>query len=419
MVQVQTSSVSIKSYLIPMLALGLMFFTTGFGVGISGMLIPYLQEAFSLSESRSYLVTAAIFSAFVVFGVPSGIITQRIGYKKAMILAFFIMAIGMFLFVPSSTYNSFTFFLLALFVGGIGNTLLQTAINPYITIIGPKESAAMRISLMGIMNKAAWWLGPLFLGLFLNMNNVQISDITTPFYLVTGILCILGVVVFFIPLPDIKEYEKGNSELVKKCNEVSKIKSIWDFPHLLLGVIALFFYVGVETLPMASVIDFAKLAFPSATDYTSFAKYVPLGLVVGYLFGVIMIPKFISQTKALILFTFIAIFSSLALIYLPGRYAIYCFLSLGFANSLMWPAIWPLSIDGLGSYTKKGASLLVMGIVGGAVIPFTFGWILDLIKDGEILSIHEFQKGYWIMIPPYVFILYFALKGHKIRKKFK
>ena len=154
------------SYLLPLAIVSVLFFVIGFGIGISGFLTPFLQDAFQLSTSQSYLVTAAIFSAFVIFGAPAGSIIKKVGYKKGMVIAFFVMAVGMALFIPSSKMLSFPLFLLALFIGGIGNTILQASVNPYVTIIGPKESAAMRMSLMGIMNKSAWWLSSIFLGPF-------------------------------------------------------------------------------------------------------------------------------------------------------------------------------------------------------------------------------------------------------------
>ncbi|MCK4745772.1 MAG: MFS transporter, partial [Bacteroidales bacterium] len=162
---------------IPLMIVGIVFFVIGFGIGISGFLTPALRSAFNLTTGQSYLVTAAIFSAFVIFGRPTGWVIKKIGYRRAMMIAFFIMALGMWLFVPSSNAVSFPLFLVALFVGGIGNTLLQGAVNPYITILGPENTAAVRMSLMGIMNKMAWWMAPLFLGLFIDLANVDVNDI--------------------------------------------------------------------------------------------------------------------------------------------------------------------------------------------------------------------------------------------------
>jgi glucose/galactose transporter len=416
MSQAQKTFKSGGNYFIPLAILGILFFVIGFGVGISGILIPFLKKAFTITTSQSYLVTAAIFSAFVIFGAPSGMLIKKVGYKTTMLIAFFVMAFGMVLFVPSAHYQSFPFFLLALFIGGIGNTLLQAAVNPYVTIIGPKESAAMRMCLMGIMNKAAWWLGPLFLGIFLDINNAKLEDITFPFYLVAGILAGLGIFMYFAPLPEVKAEGEDETDQEASSSITGNKTSIMQFPHLLLGVATLFIYVGVETLPMASMLDFAKSVFPDA-DLTGYSKYVPIGLMIGYIFGVLLIPKIISQTTALKIVTIIGIGASLALIFLPGNLGIYCLAAIGFANSLMWPAIWPLAIADLGKFTKTGASLLVMGIVGGAVIPLIFGVLVDTFKGAnELVTTANFQSAYWIFIPGYLFILYFAIWGHKIRK---
>lgn len=406
-----------SNYIIPLAIISILFFVIGFGVGISGFLTPFLQDAFDLSTSQSYLVTAAIFSAFVVFGAPAGWIIKKVGYKYGMVIAFFVMALGMVLFVPSSNMLSFPLFLIALFIGGIGNTILQASVNPYVTIIGPKESAAMRMSLMGIMNKSAWWLSSLFLGLFMDLNNVVLDDVILPFYIVTGILVALGVFMIFAPLPEVKAEGEDESDEAATSGYAAGKTSIFQFPHLLLGVVALFIYVGVETLPMVSIIGFAKAIFgDTAQNLDSFAIYVPLGLVIGYIFGVLMIPNFISQTAALRLFSWLGIVSVLLMIFLPGEYGIYCMALVGFSNSLMWPAIWPLAIADLGKFTKTGASLLVMGIVGGAIIPLIFGYLIDLIKTTELATVSDYQNAYWIFIPAYLYILYFAVKGNKIRK---
>lgn len=409
-----------QKYLLPLIIVGVMFFVIGFGVGISGFLTPALRSAFDLTTGQSYLVTAAIFSAFVVFGRPAGWVITKLGYRKSMFIAFAIMALGMLLFVPSARSISFPLFLVALFVGGIGNTLLQAAVNPYVTIIGPMDSAAMRMSLMGIMNKMAWWIAPVFLGLFIDLQNVRLDDVVLPFYLVTGILLLLGIGVYFAPLPEVKaigEEETLESDLANASYSKGKT-SIMQFPHLLLGVLALFLYVGIETLPMASIIDFARITFGDVPNLEGYAKYVTIGLVAGYVFGVITIPKILSQTRALIIFSVIGISSTLLLVMAPAKYAFYCLLLVSFANSLMWPAIWPLAIADLGRFTKTGSSLLVMGIVGGAFIPLIFGFLVDFNKGAaEVATVANYQAAYWILLPCYLFILYYALHGHKIRTK--
>ncbi len=409
-----------KNYVIPLIIVGVMFFVIGFGIGISGFLTPALRSAFDLSTGQAYLVTAAIFSAFVIFGRPAAWVITHIGYRKSMVLSFMIMALGMLLFVPSANAFSFPLFLLALFVGGIGNTLLQASVNPYVTILGPMDSAAMRMSLMGIMNKMAWWIAPLFLGLFIDLQEVRIDDVILPFYLVTGILVALGVGIFFAPLPEVvAQGEEVLEESKETQSSYAKGKtSILQFPHLILGAVALFLYVGIETLPMASIIDFAKATFGDEPNLERYASYVTIGLVAGYLFGVLTIPRFLSQTRALIIFSILGVISTLMLVLAPIEYAFYGLLFVSFSNSLMWPAIWPLAIADLGKFTKVGSSILVMGIVGGAIIPLLFGFIVDWHKGvAEMAAVASYQAGYWVMLPCYAFILYFAIHGHKIRIK--
>lgn len=408
-----------NTLVIPLLIVGVLFFVIGFGVGISGFLTPFLKDALHLTVTQSYLVTAAIFSAFVVFGTPAGWVIKKIGYKLSIVFSLLIMALGMILFVPSANTGSFPVFLAALFVGGIGNTLLQAAVNPYVTIVGPHESAAMRMCLMGIMNKLAWWMGPVFLGLFLDLKNVQLSQVSLPFYIVTGILLLLAVFIKFSPLPEVKAAGEDDDAVANTSDSYAAgKKSIFQMPHLLLGALALFFYVGVETLPMASIIGFAKAVFgENVANPEGYAKYVPIGMFVGYVFGVVMIPRIISQTKALQLFTLIGLVASLCVVLLPGEMAIFGLIAIGFANSIMWGAIWPLAIVDLGKFTKSGSSLLVMGIVGGAIIPLIFGLLLDFFKTTELPSVADYQSSFWIFIPAYLFILFFGTIGYKIRTK--
>ena len=406
---------------IPLLLIGILFFVIGFGVGISGFLTPFLQSALNLTVTQSYLVTAAIFSAFLIFGSPAGQLIKKVGYRVSMVIALLIMALGMILFVPSANMASFPVFLLALFVGGIGNTLLQASVNPYVTIVGPMESAAMRMSLMGIMNKLAWWLGPVFLGLFLDLNNVSLDQVSLPFYIVTGILVALAVFMYFAPLPEVKadgEDESSDAPATESGSYGNSKKSIFQMPHVLLGVLALFFYVGVETLPMVSIIGYANTVFGEGmTNPESYAKWVPIGMFIGYIFGVVAIPRLISQTKALRLFAIIGVLASTGVLLLPGEIGIYFLVAIGFANSIMWGAIWPLAIADLGKFTKTGSSLLVMAIVGGAIFPLLFGAIIDLFQSGIAPTVANYKAAYTIFLQAYLFTLYFAVAGYKIRKK--
>lgn len=401
----ENTNSSSKGYLFPLVVIGVLFFMIGFALGINGLIIPFLRTALDLSTAESYLVLAATFSTFVIFGYPCGLIIKAIGYKKTMILSFLFFAIGLYLFIPSAENKSFAMFLLASFISGIGNTMLQAAVNPYITILGPMESAATRMSMMGIANKAAWAIAPIFLGVFLNLGDVQLNDIKLPFYFISGIFVLLGILVAFVPLPEVKaEGEDENDEAAASSYAANKT-SVWQFPHLLLGLVSLLFYVGVETLAMASIVDYAtSLNLPDPQVYTS---YTVIGMVIGYLVGVFFIPKYISQERAMFICAIIGLVSSLLIVLTPMHISIWFVAVLGLANSLMWPALWPLAMKDLGKFTKTGSSLLVMAIVGGAVFPLLFGWLADVFGN--------MQQAYWICFPAYLMIFYYALSGHKIR----
>jgi len=401
-----TSSTQKQNFLVQILIIAVMFFVIGFALGINGLLIPFLKNAFQLSSAQSYLVLAAAYSAFVLFGYPSGLIIKKFGYKKSMVASFFFFAIGLFMFVPSAQHQSFLLFLLASFISGMGNTLLQAAVNPYITILGPQESAAKRICVMGISNKAAWAIAPIFLSIFLDLSNVRLSDIIIPFYFISGTFLVLGVLSYFAPLPEVKaegEVESDSSESATSSYASNKT-SIMQFPHLLIGVVTLFLYMGVEAIALATIVDYANSS--SLPNPQVFTSYTVLFMVIGYLCGAFFIPKLITQNLALKICSWLGIISSLLIVFMPLNISIWFVAALGLANSLMWPAIWPLAIADLGKFTKTGSSLLVMGIVGGAVIPLIFGLIKDMAG---------MQNAYWVCLPSYLFILYFALAGHKIR----
>jgi len=409
-------------FLFPLIITGVAFFIIGFGVGINGIMIPILEDTFSLSKGMSYLMLTATFSTFLIFGGPSGWVVRKIGYKKSLILALFIMSFGMLLFIPSakmsSSMSGFYMFLIAAFIGGIGNTLLQTTINPYVTICGPIEKAAQRLCAMGIMNQSAWYLGPIFLSLFINVKQPDIANAAIPFGLAAGIIALFALLMFFIHLPEITA--EGENETVADTTDEAVLaanskKSVWQFPHLILGTITLFIYVGVETLPMASVIDFAKsMDMDNPAQYSAFG---PLGMITGYIVSMFVL-QWIPQNKALILFVLIALTSSLLLVALPAKIAIYFLSGLGFSHSIMWGCIWGLTIDRLGKFTKSGASMLVVAIVGGAIIPLVFGFILDALKSADsVATPANFQTAYWLFIPCYLFILFYAVIGHKVGLK--
>jgi len=411
-----------NKFFFPLIIIGIAFFVIGFGVGINGIMVPILEDTFNLSKGMSYLVLTATFSAFLIFGGPSGLVIKKIGYKKSLILALSIMSLGMLLFIPSarmgSSMSGFYMYLVAAFIGGIGNTLLQTTINPYVTICGPITKAAQRLCAMGVMNQSAWYLGPIFLSLFINVKQPDIAKAVIPFGIAAGVIALFALLMVFISLPEITA--EGESENTGEPNDkailsMNRKKSVWQIPHLILGTIALFIYVGVETLPMASVIDFAKtMGLDNPEQYSAFG---PMGMITGYIVSIFVL-QWMPQNRAMILFLLIALTSSILLVTLPAKIAIYFLSGLGFAHSIMWGSIWAITIDKLGKFTKSGASMLVVAIVGGAIIPLVFGFILDvLIPAGQTATAADFQKAYRLFIPCYLFILYYAIAGHKVGLK--
>jgi FHS family L-fucose permease-like MFS transporter len=394
-----------KTLIVPMILIGSMFAVLGFALGINAFFVPFVKEAFHISITMSYLVMTATFLSFVVFGLPSGAIIKKFGYKGGMIIAFLIMAIGFYLIAPAAKLVSFPLLLIALFISGMGQALLTGAVNTYVTILGPEESAASRISLMGICSKTFYAVASLMLAAFMDLTNVRIEDTILPFYIISGTLAVIGVLYYFAPLPEImaagEEENVENSEASLYAN--SKI-SIFQFPHLLLGVFAIFFDIGLEYIALGTINDYATiLNLPSPQNYVWF---VSLGMVIGYLFGVLFIPKFVSQSMALLLSTISGIVVTILIVVFPVGISIYLVALLGLANALMWPAIWPLAIADLGKFTKMGSSFLVMGIIGGAFLPLLFGFVADVASH---------QVAYLVCLPAYLYIMYYALSGSKIR----
>lgn len=399
-----------SNYLIPLMFVGMLFLLLGFALGINGLLIPFLQKGLSLSNADSYLVLTATFSAFVVLGYPSGMLVKALGYKKGIIISFVVFAIGLYLFIPSAKYESLPLFLIASFVSGAANTLLQAAVNPYITILGPINSAAKRMSIMVISNRAGWAIAPIFLALFLDLSqaNVRLSDMYLPFYIIIGVFVLLGIGTGFAPLPEMKAEGEGEEREGAESAKIESIdpskKHIWQFPHLLLGMVTLFFYVGVDTLALVSPVDFANtLGLDNPERYT---MHTVVATSVGCVLGIILIPRYISQLVILQIGSLTGLLFSFLIVLLPPQVAIHFVSLVSFAISLVWGAVWPLAIARLGNLTKTGASVLVMAIVGGAILPLCFGWLKDVTLD--------IQRAYWLFVPALLFIVFYAFKGYKI-----
>ncbi len=432
-----------KNYILSITIIGLFFFIFGFVTWLNGILIPYLKIACRLSDFQALFVAFAFYISYTVMALPSSWILKKTGFKNGMMVGLWVMALGTVIFIPAAMTRTYSIFLLGLFVLGTGLAILQTASNPYITIIGPRESAARRISIMGICNKLAGAIAPLILAYFIlhdgdsllasleGMNheeqNLALDDLArrviNPYLVMTGVLFLLGLFIRYAPLPEIESEQDRDTD----TNYSASKSSILQFPHLILGVATLFFYVGVEVIAGDTIIRYGNaigIPLESAKYYTSL---VLLAMILGYIVGIITIPKLISQKNALawsgilgIIFTILAIvvpaeamfsFQFIDMMTLDGvilslPYTVLFIALLGLANALVWPAVWPLAIHDLGKFIKTGSALLIMGIAGGAILPLIWGYLSDVIGS---------QQAYWLAVPCYMFIVFYAWKGHKLR----
>jgi len=425
-----------RSSLVPMCIIGGLFFIFGFITWLNGALIPFLQIVCQLNETQALMVAFSFYIAYVVMALPMAWVMERTGYKQAMALGLVMISIGFLVFIPAARTQQFAVFLFAQFIIGSGLTILQTASNPYIVKIGPKDTAAVRISIMGLLNKLAGVIAPivfttLVLGNFQDVTAQSIKALSAdqqiahinqlsnaliqPYFGLAMVLLVLAYLIKRSSLPELvleKIHSHGKEEKT----------SILQFPQLTLGVLTLFMYVGVEVIAGDTIGLFgSKLGVENATALTSYTMFF---MVLGYLIGLVVIPRLIKQHSALLISALLGIVISLFVVFSnPNQSDLSAFLwgwlgipllpdtvtlvaLLGLANALVWPAVWPLALDGLGTFTARGAALLIMGIAGGAILPLIYGTLSEHFGG---------QNAYWIMLPCYLFILFYAVKGHKLR----
>ena len=429
-----------KNNLVPIAIIGGLFFIFGFVTWINGALIPFMKTINELTDAQSYLVASASYISFVLMALPASYLLNKIGYRKGMSLGLIIMGIGALVFIPAAEARTYWVFLLAIFIQGIGMTILQTAANPYITILGPIESGAKRIAIMGIANKTAGALGSLIFGALLlsgidevkeKLSTVSIEEksmlldtmadsVFVPYLVMAVILFLLGFLIRKAPLPNVVA-----AEATERKDNGSTKTSIFQFPHLWLGVLALFVYIGAEVIAGDTIIAYGISIGFTGEEAKFFTTYTLMAMVATYALGVFLIPKYIKQKTALIASAILGIIFSICILNTTGFASILFVAALGIANALVWPAIWPLTLEGLGKFTKTASALLIMAISGGAIIPPLYGRMVDsntheLITGGMQQSdaiATASTSSYWILIPCYTMILFFAIWGHKIGKK--
>ena len=427
-----------KSNLVPIAIIAGLFAIFGFVTWINGALIPFMKTINELTEAESYLVASASYISFVLMALPASSIISKVGYRKGMSLGLIIMAIGALVFIPAAEARTYWVFLAAIFIQGVGMTICQTAANPYITILGPIESGAKRIAMMGIANKLAGALGSIIFGALLLSGidevNEQLSSVSSeeksvllntmadsvfvPYIVMAIMLLLFGVLIRKAPLPHVE------AATVEESEDGGDAKtSIFQFPHLWLGVLTLFVYVGAEVIAGDTIISYGiSLGIPTA-DAKFFTMFTLMAMVVTYAIGVILIPKYIKQGTALRISALLGILFSFCILYTTGFTSVLFVAALGISNVLVWPAIWPLTLDGLGKFTKTASALLIMAISGGAIIPPLYGRLVDATKEDLIVSGVDVVEAtataatgsYWILIPCYAMILFFSIWGHKYK----
>ena len=417
---------------ISILIIGVLFFIFGFVSWVNSILIPYFKIACELTNFQSYLVTFAFYISYFIMSVPSSYLLKKAGFKKGMMIGFWAMALGAFIFVPAALTRTYEIFLLGLFTIGTGLAVLQTAANPYITILGPIERAAQRISIMGICNKGAGILAPLvFAAVILkatdtylfrelgNMNAVEknialnelIRRVIVPYAWLGAVLFGLGLMVRYSPLPEINTEQESPEVAIINSGK----KSIFQFPHLILGAIAIFLHVGTQVIAIDTIIGYANSMHINLLEAKVFPSYTLFATICGYILGILCIPKFIRQVNALRICTLLGTIFTLLIIYARGQVnllnhftdiSIWFVVLLGLANSLVWAGIWPLALDGLGRFTKLGASVMIMGLCGNAILPLLYGYFADL---------YNVRDAYWVLFPCYLYLVFYAFYGHRVR----
>jgi len=417
------STATNKNYVYVISVLGILFFVFGFVTWLNGTLIPFLKLVCQLKgDVQPFLVTFSFYMAYFFLAIPSSMILKRTGYKKGMALGLLVMAVGSLIFIPAANTRTFGLFLAGLFTQGMGMSLIQTAVNPYVSIVGPIESAARRMSIMGICNKVAGFLSPIILSALLlkNANKLEASigsarnqaekntllnelshKIISPYIVLAVILCILAVLIYLSSLPEIKNQpaETGAGHIAKT--------SVFQFPHLMLGMLCLFLYVGAEVMAGDAIGMYGKAIGLPLDETKLFTSFTLFFMLVGYIIGIITIPKYLSQQAALKYSAILGILLSLLVFLTNGYTSIVCIALMGLANALMWPAIWPLALKNLGGFTQIAAAFLIMGIAGGAVLPLLYAYL-----KGAPFHLSNHFSFLLCMLPSYLYILYYAVKGN-------
>ncbi|MGO4771193.1 L-fucose:H+ symporter permease [Flavobacterium sp. W22_SRS_FK3] len=410
-----------NQYLLPFILITSLFFLWGMAHNLDSILIPHLKKACELNNSQSTLIDTAVFFAYFIMAIPAGMLIKRFGYKNSIIIGLLVFATGAFLFVPAANTRTYELFLFALFVIGCGLTILETSANPYAAILGPAESSSKRLNLAASFNGLAAMIAPIVGSLFIlsGKNHTpeqmaamphatkaaylleEASAVKLPYIILGSVLVLVAILFYFMQLPSMKP---NRTEVEVKPGFFSVLK----FSHLSWAVVAQFFYVGAQVCITSFFIRIAQQG--AGLDEKTAGYY--LGIY-GFLFmagrfiGTFFL-KFIKDSVLLSIYCVASILLCLVAIYGTGIYVIYALGGIGFFMSIMFPTIFSLGLVNLKSNTETGSSWLVMSIVGGAILPYAMGTLIDIKHD-------DIQSGYIIPLVCFVIILYFGVFGHKVK----
>jgi MFS transporter, FHS family, L-fucose permease len=411
-----------QNYILPFILITSLFFLWGMAHGLDGILIPHLKKACQLNNRQSTLIDTAIFFAYFIMAIPAGMIIKKIGYKNSIITGLLVFAAGAFLFVPAADTRNYELFLFALFIIGCGLTILETSANPYAAILGPSESSSKRLNLAASFNGLAVTVAPFLGGVFIlsGVNHTpeqmaampeveRLSYLTTeaaavkmPYIVLGTILVLVAILFYFMHLPSMKP---KHTEVEVKPGFFSVLK----FSHLSWAVAAQFFYVGAQVCVTSFFIRIAQKE--AGLDEKTAALYLTaygFMFMLGRFSGTFLL-KFIKDYVLLSIYCVINVLLCLVAIYGSGIYVIYALGGIGFFMSIMFPTIFSLGLVGLKNNTETGSSWLVMSIVGGAILPYGMGTLIDMNHD-------DIQSGYLIPLVCFLIILYFGAFGHKVKK---
>ncbi len=436
--QTPEKSTTIKS----MIILALLFFIFGLVSWVNTILVPYFQLTLQLTNLQSSFVTFAFYIAYLVMAIPSSFLLNKVGYKRGMMFGLWCMSIGALLFVPAAYWRTYQLFLLGLFLLGVGLAVLQSAANPYVTIVGPIESAAKRMSIVGTGNKLAGVIANLiFAGVVIResdkvlMREIEagiytgasldaaldnlIKGVMTPYLILAIALFIFGIIIRYSVLPDLDPATVNK----RSAEDESSKKYIVQYPALMLGVLAMFFHIGTQMVALSTSIQYAGTMGESlAGPAKNIPSYTMLLTFLGYFIGIALIPKYLKQRNALLICATINLILSILILTTSGTVtflgitadiSLWYLVMMGLPNALLYAGIWPLAINGLGKFTNLGSAFLVMALCGSAFMPMIYHALVDM---NTLVSPFEAMKNaYWILIPSFAYIVWYALHGYKIK----